>query len=68
MQKGEHFYVIQRRATPHEDAWLKMQGQYDTAEEAFSELDRRYGKDDFEMSNHRVMEAYYVLRYRKVKR
>lgn len=63
-----HYYVIQRRATAHEDWWLTMRGKYATAEEAWSEFDRRYGKSDFSAADHRVMEVTVTTSYRKVKR
>lgn len=63
-----HYYVIQKRATAYEDWWLTMQGKYETADEAWSEFDRRYIGNEFEAANHRVMEAKVTTVYRKVKR
>lgn len=63
-----HYYVIQRRATAYEDWWLTMRGKFVTAEEAWEEFDRRYGKSEFASADHRVMEVTVTTEYRRVKR
>lgn len=62
----KRFYVIQQRASARKNDWLKLPGRFDTEEEAVAEFRRRYGGKDYEEANHRIMEGYYVARYRKV--